>query len=83
MERVSRVLTADSMKAASAAAARHRAGIGGAEVREVTLVTDPLLVCDGLWRVSVVVLMADGTVRAFRCDSTERDVFAISEVSES
>ena len=81
MERASRLLTTDDMKAASEAAARERASVGGAKVHEVTLVSDPIVVRDGLWRVNVRVLMADGIVRAFRCDSTERDVFAVREVA--
>jgi hypothetical protein len=80
MERASRVLTIDDMKAVSEAAARERAGIGGAEVRGVTHVSEPLLVRDGLWRVNVRVLMVDGTVHAYCCDATERDVFALREV---
>lgn len=83
VEPASRVLTVDDMKAASEAAARSRAGTGGAQVREVTLVGDPALVGDGLWRISVRVLMDDGTVKAFRCDSTERDVFAVREVPDT
>jgi hypothetical protein len=78
---VQTVLTADGMKAASQAAARSRAAAGGAEVHEVTLVSEPALVHEGHWVVSVRVLMVDGTVKAFHCDSTERDVFAVREVA--
>jgi hypothetical protein len=83
MERASGVLTPSDMKAASAAAARYQAGIGGAKVRKVTVVGEPTLVSDGLWLVSVRVVMTDGTVRAFRCDSTDRDVFAVRELSDT
>jgi hypothetical protein len=73
-------MTADAMKMASQVAARSRAAVGGAEVREVTLISEPALVHDGHWAISVRVLMVDGTVKAFQCDATERDVFAIREV---
>lgn len=75
-------LTADAMKIASEAAARSRAAVGGAEVREVTLVSEPALVREGQWLISVRVLMVDGTVKAFHCDSMERQVFAVREAPE-
>jgi hypothetical protein len=83
MERASRVLTIDDMRTASETAVRERAGLGGAEVHEVTLVSDAVLVRQGLWRISVRVLMAEGAVRVFHCDSTERDVFALREVQNT
>jgi len=83
MEWASRVLTIDDMRAVSETAVRKQAGLGGAEVHEVTVATDPVLVRDGLWRIDVRVLMADGTVRVFHCDSTERDVFALREVLDT
>jgi len=83
MERASQILTTEDMKAASEVAAYRQASLGGVQVREVTVVSDPVLVRDGLWLVNVLVVMADGTERVFRCDATERDVFAIREVSNT
>jgi hypothetical protein len=80
MERAWRVQTKEEMKATSEAAARDRACIGGDEVKEVTSVSDPVQVRDGLWLIGVRVLMLDGTVRLFRCDATASDVFSVREV---
>jgi hypothetical protein len=74
-------LSARNMKAASEAAARVQAAIGGAGVHEVTHVSEPKLVGVGLWLITVRVLMTDGSVRAFECDATERDVFAIRHMT--
>jgi hypothetical protein len=83
MERGSQVLSTDDMKAASKLAACDRARMGGAEVHEVTHVSDPIVVGAGLWRVTVRVLMEDGAVRIFCCDSTARDVFTVREIPDA
>jgi hypothetical protein len=73
-------MTGNDMKRRAEAAARMRAGTGGAEVHEVSFLGEPALVDAGLWLIKVRVMMRDGTAKAYECDATERDVFAVREV---
>ncbi|HVZ34346.1 MAG TPA: hypothetical protein VG963_18085 [Polyangiaceae bacterium] len=47
----------------------------------MTLVGEPVPASAGLWVIKVRLMMHDGTVRAFACDATDRDVFAVREVT--
>jgi hypothetical protein len=71
----------NEMKTTAAAAARKLAERGGAEVRAVTLVGEPARAIGGAWLLKVRLMMLDGTARAFECDATDREVFAVREVT--
>lgn len=73
-------MTAEDMKRDARAAALSRAEAGGDRAHQVTLVAEPELVSEGLWLIRVRLMMRDGTARAFECDATTRDVFAIRDV---
>ena len=74
------MLTADEMMRIAEAAARLQGAVGGDEVHKVTLVADPQPVGDKLWIIRVRLMMRDGTAKAFECDSTDVEVFAVREV---
>jgi hypothetical protein len=74
-------MNAESTKRVAEAAARRQACLGGAEIHSVSYVGEPTSVDEGLWVVAVRVMMVDGSVRAFCCDATEREVFAVREVA--
>ena len=75
------MLSVEEMKDHASAAAMRKAATGGAEVHSVTLAGEPARVDHGLWRVKVRLIMLDGTPRAFECDSTDREVFTVREVT--
>jgi hypothetical protein len=76
-------MTAAQMKRVSGTAARLNAGRGGADVLRVSFVSEPTPASEGLWIVRVRVLMKDGSAKAYECQSTERDLFAVREVPAS
>jgi hypothetical protein len=65
------------MKTLSEAAARKQAERGSARVHEATLVAEPTLITERLWVIRVRLMMSDGTVRGFECESTKDEVFSV------
>ncbi len=75
------MLTPAEMKTRSEAAARRQAELGGDRVHEVTLVTEPSAVAGRSWVIRVRLVMSDGNIKAFECESTDDEVYSVREVT--